>query len=143
MLLSGHPSEVKWYEWHFWTDRDFCDMGQQADLSTKIFLITRRCWQLKMFWHGLKIFPIRADLCHINIFLDDPIIDILKTICLIKSAHPTEFKVLWVTRDIHTHRGIEKIQSEAYKRIMKVNTVSCSILFIKHCTMRKKDELSF
>ena len=46
MLLFGNPGEVKWYEWHSWTTSFFCDLGQQADLSTKNILVLRR-WQKK------------------------------------------------------------------------------------------------
>ena len=58
MLLPGHPGRVNWYEQKFWTDANLFDLGQQTDLYTKTILVTRK------YWHGFKISPILADLCH-------------------------------------------------------------------------------
>ena len=40
---------IHWYEQHFWTAWEFCDLGEQADLHTKKNILpTPRCWQ---FWY--------------------------------------------------------------------------------------------
>ena len=63
MLLPVHPGEVKWYDWHFWTGGDFCDLGQQADLCTKTILVTGRFQQWKNKC-GFEISPTLTDSCH-------------------------------------------------------------------------------
>ena len=71
MLLIGHPVEFKWYEYHFWTGKHFCDLGQQADLFTNSILVTRRCWKLKTKknYHGFERNPFLTDSCDIYIYI--------------------------------------------------------------------------
>ena len=59
MLLPGHPGEVHWYKQHFWTNADFFDLGQQADLYTKSH---RSAENVKNYDMDVR-YP--ADLCHI------------------------------------------------------------------------------
>ena len=42
ILLPGHPSGVKRYEWHFWPTGGFCDLKQKAYFCTKTILFPRR-----------------------------------------------------------------------------------------------------
>ena len=43
MLLTSHPGEVKWYEWHFELPGTLLTWDSKLTFSKKI-LITRRCW---------------------------------------------------------------------------------------------------
>ena len=56
MLLPCHPGEVKLYESCFRTKGDFCDLGQQADLSTKTILGQTFC-DLQTLMHTFLGFP--------------------------------------------------------------------------------------
>ena len=38
LLLLGHPGGVNWYEQHFLTAADICDLGNQGVLYTKTIL---------------------------------------------------------------------------------------------------------
>ena len=48
-ILLPSPGGVNWYEWQFWTPAGFCDLGQQADLYTKIILVTVRSWKFLIY----------------------------------------------------------------------------------------------
>ena len=65
MLLPGDPGGVNWYKQRFWTPADICDLGQQGDLKKKNNSENTKVLKISELWHGFKISPILADLCHI------------------------------------------------------------------------------